>query len=421
MPAAWSVGPPERFDVPVFQSASLVGSGIALNSFTFFLLAIIATLACALIGHRQARSATLLALNLFVLLTFTATPLSLAVLAAFLVLSFRIGLWRKSKGRTFSLSAQLGLVAALWAVLFVLRDGLLIGGGLTADGAVLPSPVFIIGLSYMVFRSISFIMEVEFVEHPGFLRYAAYIMFFPTLLAGPIERYRTFDRQLLTPSYDPSQVLPALHRIANGLIKKFVIADNLAAFGVFNFSDPMSMSAPMLWVGALSQLGLIYLDFSGYCDIVIGVAALLGFRVVENFNKPFMSTSVQEFWSRWHISLSTLVKDYIFTPVNILIIKNVRRNLQFLLITVTYFMSMILIALWHGLSWGFVTFGAVHGATLVIHQMVPKRPASAGPQAVQLLWTKRFLVYAFVSTSLILWVKTYAEWSAIFLKMLGLK
>ncbi len=403
--------------MPVFQSTNLVGTGVALNSFTFLIIAIVAVIACALLGHRNARSAALLAVNIYVLLTFTAAPLSLAVLGVFLLASYRIGLWRRSKGRSFSLQAQLLLVAALWAFLFITRDGLLIGGGTGAQA----SPIFIVGLSYMVFRSISFLMEVEFVKNPSLLRYATYILFFPTLLAGPIERYRVFDGQLSAPTYDADRVMPALHRIANGFIKKFVIADNLASFGIFTFNDPMTMSAPMLWIGALSQLGLIYLDFSGYCDIVIGVAILLGFRITENFNKPFLSTSIQEFWSRWHISLSTLVKDYIFTPINILIIKNVGRSSQFLLITIVYFFSMILIALWHGLSWGFVTFGAVHGAALVVHQMLPKRAAALGPQTPVVLGVKRFLVYAFVSISLVLWLKTYSEWSAIFLKMLGVR
>jgi D-alanyl-lipoteichoic acid acyltransferase DltB (MBOAT superfamily) len=298
---------------------------------------------------------------------------------------------------------------------------------LVRDGGLFPIinpfhylPVYIIGISYMTFRCISFLMEVEFIENPSFLRFCAYILFFPTLIAGPIERYRAYEGQLAAPIHDADAVMPALHRIANGFIKKFVIADNLSVFGVFSFADAANMSTPMLWLGALGQLWLIYLDFSGYCDIVIGVASLMGFRIIENFNHPFRSVTIQEFWNRWHISLSTLVRDYIFTPINMGIIKNVRRDRQFWLITIAYFFSMILIALWHGTTWGFVAFGTLHGAALVITQITKKRQKPVSKMGRYEIAIRQFLVYAFVSVSLIFWMTTADKWGAIYAKLLGM-
>jgi alginate O-acetyltransferase complex protein AlgI len=403
--------------VPVFQASNNIASGLSLNSWEFLLIAAVAILASALISDLKVRNAALLALNIYMLLALLVSPTSLVVLAIFLVASYGIGRWRKIVGRQMTMLMQLGIVAGLWAFLFMVRDGRLFG-------AVNPFhylPVQIIGISYMVFRSISFIMEVEFVERPNFLRYCNYVLFFPGLLAGPIERYRTFETQLARPLMDPATVMPALHRIADGFIKKFVIADNLAVFGVFSFDNATEVSTPLLWIGTLAQLGLIYLDFSGYCDIMIGIAALMGFRMIENFNRPFSATNIQDFWNRWHISLSTLVKDYIFTPINIVIIKNTRREVQFGLITIVYFFSMILIGLWHGMTWGFVAFGSVHGGALVASQFMKKGRKPA--QALTAWWSaplKRFGVYAFVSTSLILWLKSASEWGRIYGKLIGL-
>lgn len=403
--------------MPVFQSGTGVG-GASLNSWEFLLISVAAILACCLIKPQLARNIILLLLNLYFFVSFTADPASMAVLFAFLVVSYTIGLWRKRLGQRFAMSAQFAVITALWAFLFLARDPNL----LASTNPFHYLPIRIIGISYMVFRCISYLMEVEFIERPSFLRFCLYVLFFPALLAGPIERYRNFEQQLAAPRFDPEMVMPALHRIANGLIKKFVLADNLAVFGIFSFDNAADVSTPMLWIGTLSQLGLIYLDFSGYCDIVIGVASLMGFRLIENFNRPFDSVTIQEFWNRWHISLSTLVRDYIFTPVNMVIIKQIPRSIQFPLITLVYFFSMILIGLWHGVTWGFVAFGTIHGGALVASQLRRKYFGASASSAGGLpsIWARRFLVYAFVSITLILWLKSYSEWGRIYGKLVGL-
>jgi len=404
--------------VPVFQTTGASAGGASLNSWEFLVISAMAILVCVAIKPQVVRNFILLLLSFYFFVSFTSDIASIAVLILFLIASFGIGLWRKRLGLRFSMLAQFTIITILWAFLFLARDP----GLLAPANPFYYLPIRIIGISYMVFRCISYLMEVEFIAKPSFLRFCIYVLFFPGLLAGPIERYRTFEAQLAAPVFDPETVVPALHRIANGMIKKFVIADNLSVFGIFSFGDAADMSTPMLWIGALSQLGLIYLDFSGYCDIVIGVASLMGFRLIENFNKPFSSTSIQEFWNRWHISLSTLVRDYIFTPTNMVIIKQAPRNIQFSLITLVYFFSMILIGLWHGMTWGFVAFGTIHGGALVASQLGRKYVGvrATQPQNLLSVYGRRFLVYAFVSFTLILWLKSYSEWGRIYGKMIGL-
>lgn len=403
--------------MPAFQSGSVGSVGLTLNSWEFAAIAGVAVLTCSLLKDLRTRNYALLALNLYVLIvSFSISPLSFLVLGLCLICVYAIGLLRKRMQSKFTIGLQLSIIAVLWWFLFLVRDD----GLLPYANPFHYMPVFIIGISYMVFRCISYVMEVEFIDRPSFIKFCTYVLFFPGLIAGPIERYRNFENQLNEPVFDSNDILPALHRIANGMIKKFVIADNLSVFGIFSLGDPTQTSTELLWIGALSQLGLIYLDFSGYCDIVIGLASLMGFKMIENFNSPFKSISIQEFWTRWHISLSTLVRDYIFNPINMLIIKNISRKRQFLIITLAYFFSMILIALWHGVTWGFVAFGAIQGAALVVSQVIKSPKKTVGGHSWVAIQFRRFLVYAFISISLILWLKSSGEWGVVFKKLLGL-
>ena len=403
--------------MPSYQTTTIETTGLALNSWEFLLIVGAATLVCGLTGHFKTRIFALLAVNIYVLTTFITTLTSFLTLGLFLGSVYLAGMWKKRQGDRLSTITQLSIIALMWVFLFLVRDGNLF----VHANPFYYMPVYIIGISYMVFRCISFLMEIEFIEKPSFIRFCTYVLFFPGLIAGPIERYRNFEKQIATPDYKTDDVMPALHRIVNGMIKKFILADNLSAFGVFSFPDASAVATPTLWIGALGQLWLIYLDFSGYCDIVIGVARLMGFRMIENFNDPFRSLSIQEFWNRWHISLSTLVKDYIFTPINKLIILNVRHNLQFAFITFTYFFSMILIGLWHGTTWGFVAFGALHGAALICVQLTRKYHTPLSTMTWYGIYMRRFLVYAFVSISLIFWMKSVSEWGRIYAKLLGIE
>ena len=194
-------------------------------------------------------------------------------------------------------------------------------------------------------------------------------------------------------------------------MKKYVLADNLMAWGLLVDPPVVGLARPLLWLSVLALSLLLYLDFSGYCDIVIGVAALMGFRLMENFDRPFLATNLQDFWNRWHISLTSIVKDYVFTPLYHYSAGHFRPRWQFASAMAVYFFSMMLIALWHGTTWGFFVFGVLHGSMLVWLQLfrrfiyprfgvalrestIARRPSPGRRGA---------LTYAFISVTMLFW------------------
>ena len=318
-------------------------------------------------------------------------------------------------------------VFSLWATLFLLKDP----GLLPAINPFAGFPVTILGISYITFRCISYLMEIRALPNGSLPRFISYITFFPAVTAGPIDRWRNYNATADEPV--DCDVMGSLHRIANGFIKKFVLADNLASFSVFDVSQLLGSgeaSIPLLWLAGALQLLLIYLDFSGYCDIVIGVSRLMGIKVMENFNYPFTSRNINEFWERWHISLSSLVKDYVFTPMTKQIFTKTGRSWQFPLVVASYFFVMILIALWHGTSTGFLLFGVAQGSALVAYQVWRKgqsknknRSREAGALAISPTVARMASVaatYLFVSYTLILWMSGADSWATYFQAMIGL-
>ena len=235
------------------------------------------------------------------------------------------------------------------------------GGALPADDAlrVLLPPV---GISFFTFESMSYVIDVyrgELEPHKSYLRYLLFVAFFPHLVAGPIVRPRDLLPQLeRTPSLTREAGGEALFLIAVGLIKKLVISDQLAQNLVDRvFERPVSFSALEVLAGVYGYAAQIYCDFSGYTDIAIGSALLLGVRFPRNFDAPYKATNIADFWRRWHISLSTWLRDYLYIPLG-----GSRgapwktyRNLM---------LTMILGGLWHGASWTFVFWGFLHGLGL---------------------------------------------------------
>jgi alginate O-acetyltransferase complex protein AlgI len=288
----------------------------------------------------------------------------------------------------------------------------------------------VVGMSYLAFRAISTLQEAREIEKFSYLNYLNYMLFFPTLLAGPIERYERFQTDLETPAaVDTDVALDAAQRIAIGYVKKFVLADNLAPLGIFAFgADASTVTTPMLWFGVVFQLALIYLDFSGYCDIVIGIARLMGFQTQENFDRPYTARNIQDFWNRWHMSLTFFVRDYVFTPICRVIFWYVPRKKQFPYVTAAYFFTMLVIALWHKISWGFLLFGLMHGVALTYIQIKRKYLDKAAmlqggvgafinrppvPVAVVLTWI-------FFSLSTVVWFFPITTTMQIFKRLVGL-
>src|SRR3989344_2706600 len=225
-----------------------------------------------------------------------------------------------------------------------------------------------LGLSFHIFTSLSYVIEVyrgKYKPEKNFLIYALYVSFFPKLVAGPIERpYNLLPQLHEKYDFDYGRITAGLQRILWGFFKKIVIADNLALYVNQIYNQPHEYSGIVLAVATALFAFQLYYDFSGYTDIAIGSAQIFGFKLMENFNLPYFSVSIAEFWRRWHISLSSWLSDYVYYPL-VLSSKRIGR----IKIYWALFVTFILIGLWHGANWTFVAFGAIQGLYMIFGQM----------------------------------------------------
>jgi D-alanyl-lipoteichoic acid acyltransferase DltB (MBOAT superfamily) len=221
-----------------------------------------------------------------------------------------------------------------------------------------------VGISFYTFQTLSYTLDLYRREIPAersLLRFAVFVAFFPQLVAGPIVRASEFLPQLRQrPPVTEERVSRGFTLIFRGLAKKILFADLLAALAVDSvFADPGAFSSWDLLLALYGYTFQIYYDFSGYSDIAIGAALLLGFDLPENFRRPYISQNVREFWTRWHISLSTWLRDYLYISLG--------GNRQGAIRTrVNLFLTMLLGGLWHGAAWNFVVWGMYHGTLLIL-------------------------------------------------------
>jgi alginate O-acetyltransferase complex protein AlgI len=300
------------------------------------------------------------------------------LVASTLVNNFAAHLIGRSEDESTRKRALIGAIAFNLALLGTFKylgffvasaDDALNGVGL---GSPLPlvQLVLPIGISFFTFQSISYVVDVYRRDaRPVPLGdFAILQAFFPHLVAGPIVRVNEFVPQLRAPR-DPRVVLagPGLFLIAGGLIKKTVIADELARRAVDPvFGDPSAHSGAEVLLAIYAFAAQIYCDFSGYTDMAIGLALLLGFRLPQNFDRPYLATSLRVFWHRWHMTLSRWLRDYLYVPLG----GNrggERQTYRNLLIT------MLLGGLWHGAAWTFLVWGAIHGAVLAAERALRGR------------------------------------------------
>ncbi|MGH3824980.1 MAG: MBOAT family O-acyltransferase, partial [Pseudonocardiaceae bacterium] len=223
-----------------------------------------------------------------------------------------------------------------------------------------------IGISFYTFHHISYVVDVYRGERPALrdkVSFVAYIAMFPQLVAGPIVRYREIADQLAqSRSHRLDDIAAGFPRFALGLCKKVVIADSLAPVVDACFATPADqMTTAIAWLGAIAYTLQLYFDFSGYSDMAIGLGRMLGFKLPENFARPYSSASVTEFWRRWHMSLSRWSRDYVYIPLggNRHSVRVTYRNL---------WIVFALVGLWHGANWTFLFWGLYHGTVLVIER-----------------------------------------------------
>lgn len=246
-------------------------------------------------------------------------------------------------------------------------------------GVSIPSIPFEIvlplGISFFVFEFIHYVVDVYRGSEPvkSFPGFALFASFFPTQIAGPIKRYQDFVPQFLAePKFSVACLDEGLSLILLGLFKKVMIADNLAFFVQGGFSNPALFTGLDLWLFTYAFAFQIYFDFSGYTDIARGSAKLFGYKVPINFNLPYLATNIAEFWHRWHISLSTWLRDYLFIPLG-----GSRCSRWFNYRNL--FLTMALGGLWHGAAMHYLLWGAFHGIMLILHKEFQRLKDAVAP------------------------------------------
>jgi len=227
-----------------------------------------------------------------------------------------------------------------------------------------------IGLSFHTFQSLSYTIEVyrgsqKAEHHLGIL--ALYVMFYPQLVAGPIERPQNMLHQYREEKhFDYQNVTDGLKLMAWGLFKKVVIADRMAVVVNQVYRDPASFNGLQLIIGTICFAYQIYCDFSGYSDMAIGAAQVMGYKFTDNFKQPYWSRSITEFWRRWHITLSNWLRDYIFFPLRRTLLRRDKPLPNWLNLVIPPLITMTVSGIWHGANWTFVIWGFLHGFYLIV-------------------------------------------------------
>lgn len=223
-----------------------------------------------------------------------------------------------------------------------------------------------IGISFFTFQGMSYVLDVymnkaEVQKNP--LNIALYISLFPQLVAGPIVRYSDVNNQIACRKETVEDFAEGVKRFILGFGKKVIISDTLGmvADRVFDSNNYINISVLLAWLGGISYMLQIYYDFSGYSDMAIGLGKMLGFKFNENFNYPYIASSVRDFWRRWHISLSTYFRDYVYIPLGGNRKGNVYVNLSIV---------FLLTGIWHGASWNFIIWGVWHGIFQLIERFI---------------------------------------------------
>ena len=266
------------------------------------------------------------------------------------------------------------------------------------------SPWVPIGLSYYTFKLISYVLDVYWgtvTAEKSFVSFAAYAAFFPQIVAGPIQRSGGFLQQLQQSSpATAADMAWGLQRILLGFLKKFLVADILGVPVDFVYGNLHATGTPLL-LGFYAFPIQLYADFSALSDIAIGSAAMLGIKSPENFSAPFSAPSPSEFWRRWHMTLTSLLTDYVFTPLQMGL-----RSLGTIGLVISVFATMELIGLWHGLRWTYVLFGTVQGCYVAIDALTlraRKRYYKAHPAVQRLtVWVGPLLTFHLIAASFVL-------------------
>ncbi|MFP6665674.1 MAG: MBOAT family protein [Pirellulales bacterium] len=321
-----------------------------------------------LLGRRSLQNSLLVLASYFFYGWWDVRFCGLMLISSLVDFGIGLGMDRSQSDRTrkwllwLSIGCNLGLLAAFKYANFFLDSfrqfGDLFGFNMSSGTLEIVLPV---GISFYTFQTLSYTIDIyrrRLQPTKHLVDYLAFVSFFPQLVAGPIERAsRLLPQFQQSRSFDGAAFACGLRRILWGFFKKIVIADSLAGLVTEAYANPASASGPQLFLATVLFSFQIYCDFSAYSDIAIGTARLFNIRLMQNFAYPYFSQSLGEFWQRWHISLSTWFRDYVYIPLGGNRGSAARRGWN---VVLTFLVS----GLWHGAAWRFVAWGALHGATL---------------------------------------------------------
>ena len=371
----------------VFTSAVFLGVFLPLLIGVYFL------------ANAKARPYVLLVFSL--LFYAWGEPSAVVIMLALMVLNYFLALGMAAAGERKWLSATLlgvGVCADLGALVAYKYIGFIVSNLLPVFNYFgvkmeVPQVALPIGISFYVFQIISYMVDVrrgtvEVQRNP--FKFMLYVSLFPQLIAGPIVRYATIAQDIENRTADFDNIVSGFRRFTIGLAKKVLIADVMAgAVDVIFAAKVETIPGFYCWLGAIMYTLQIYFDFSGYSDMAIGLGRVFNFRFLENFDHPYASCSVQEFWRRWHISLSSWFRDYLYIPLG----GNRKGKVR---TYVNLFVVFLLCGVWHGAAWNFVVWGVYHGMGLVVERAGFGKVVKRFPKVVGNLYLMLFVVIGWV-------------------------
>ena len=307
------------------------------------------------------------------------------------------------------LALDLGALAVLKYLSFLIVNLNRLPGVAIPDPAI-PLPI---GISFYVFQILSYLIDVHRRETrtAGSLsEFALYVSLFPQLIAGPIVRYTTIRDEMKDRCWIPDNVFSGLQRFASGLAKKVLLADTFALVADTVFKSPAAeIPCAFAWIGVAAYALQIFYDFSGYSDMAIGLGRVFNFHFLENFDHPYCATSIREFWRRWHISLSTWFRDYLYIPLG-------GNRVSFARTCLNQAIVFFLCGLWHGADWNFVVWGLLHGLGLSAERLLLRSKRLAALRIPPILGN--LYVWLFVLVGWVFFRSPSLDYALAFLKVM---
>ncbi len=363
------------------------------SSIEFLYVFLPVTLLCYLIAPRKAKNVVLLFFSLLfywwgepkytILMLFTITFCYVAGRLIENKKGTRVG----KAMLTVSVAVPLGLLAVFkYADFFIGTANSLTGADIPLLKLALP-----IGISFYTFQALSYVVDVYRGDTPAqrsWINLATYVVLFPQLIAGPIVRYTTVAEDLSTRKHSMENVALGIRRFVYGLGKKVLIANLLGSLCTA-YRESGDPSVLFSWMYAISFSLQIYFDFSAYSDMAIGIGKILGFRFLENFDYPYISKSITEFWRRWHISLGSWFRDYVYIPLGGNRVKPLRQIFNILVV-------WCLTGFWHGAGWTFMSWGLYFGVLLIIEKLFLKKYLEKAPSFLQHFYVVFIVIISFV-------------------------